>query len=616
MHRVRMLLHFGATPVMVFDGAALPMKAGTHTERRERRETALGKAEQALAEGNRRLAEEWYQKACPVTPEMARRVIRQLRKINVEYIVAPYEADAQLAWMMQTGFVDSVITEDSDLLVYGASRVFYKMTKTGEGDLYETKNLPALDTISMRNFTEDMFVYMCVCSGCDFFKGVSGLGIRKSHNLVRKYRTMSRLCQVIRHDGRYSVTKTFTVDFARACLVFRHQSVYDVKTSEMVHLRALDDVAKKKLPPMVVTELFEGDVVDLSFLGAHHDPAIAKKVAEGMIHPSSLKEYDEPLDMVERPVDRPRRPSSFPEPQEIRPSTQKHGPRSVPGFQVYPAGSGLKRAFGTAPNLRQRLSGRSRSFNPRRVAANFRARNTVANTSTPKFASTGVWAKFQNTTKEKHELDPSSKECTKESDSSYTSDEEKENTDETLPVHRPMKRPRSSNMDSGDEKRLTLCPPAPHRVAAVNRILGRFAANPNQNKKLKFQESEPKDTSPPSPDRKAYELFDEIDADLSRDAEEPKAPVLPTSSTPVKEPQKPLKANQVRLSRFFANNDSTRVGSQVVSQKLVAKPMVSPPKTPTTLQNAKSPRQNSINSLHRFKRGASGKTFRTDTPKS
>lgn len=38
-------------------------------------------------------------------------------------MVAPYEADAQLAHLSRTGAVDAVITEDSDYLPYGCKKV-------------------------------------------------------------------------------------------------------------------------------------------------------------------------------------------------------------------------------------------------------------------------------------------------------------------------------------------------------------------------------------------------------------------------------------------------------------------------------------------------------------
>jgi len=41
----------------------------------------------------------------------------------VRYLVAPYEADAQLAYLSMKGIVDVVISEDSDTIPYGCRRV-------------------------------------------------------------------------------------------------------------------------------------------------------------------------------------------------------------------------------------------------------------------------------------------------------------------------------------------------------------------------------------------------------------------------------------------------------------------------------------------------------------
>ncbi len=41
----------------------------------------------------------------------------------MRFIVAPYEADAQMAYLARRGDVWAVLTEDSDLLTYGCPRV-------------------------------------------------------------------------------------------------------------------------------------------------------------------------------------------------------------------------------------------------------------------------------------------------------------------------------------------------------------------------------------------------------------------------------------------------------------------------------------------------------------
>lgn len=46
-----------------------------------------------------------------------------LKDKKVDYIVAPYEADAQMTFLSVNKIVDAVITEDSDLIPFGCSRV-------------------------------------------------------------------------------------------------------------------------------------------------------------------------------------------------------------------------------------------------------------------------------------------------------------------------------------------------------------------------------------------------------------------------------------------------------------------------------------------------------------
>lgn len=42
---------------------------------------------------------------------------------GVDCVVAPYEADAQLAFLNKAGIAQAIITEDSDLLAFGCKKV-------------------------------------------------------------------------------------------------------------------------------------------------------------------------------------------------------------------------------------------------------------------------------------------------------------------------------------------------------------------------------------------------------------------------------------------------------------------------------------------------------------
>lgn len=49
-----------------------------------------------------------------------------LKQENISYVVAPYEADAQMTFLAVSKQVDAVITEDSDLIPFGCPRVSYQ----------------------------------------------------------------------------------------------------------------------------------------------------------------------------------------------------------------------------------------------------------------------------------------------------------------------------------------------------------------------------------------------------------------------------------------------------------------------------------------------------------
>lgn len=62
-------------------------------------------------------------RAIDITHEIALRLIKHCQKENIDCITAPYEADAQLAYLNINGIADVVITEDSDLTLFGCKKV-------------------------------------------------------------------------------------------------------------------------------------------------------------------------------------------------------------------------------------------------------------------------------------------------------------------------------------------------------------------------------------------------------------------------------------------------------------------------------------------------------------
>lgn len=104
--------------------------------------------------------------------------------MNVEYYVAPYEADAQLAYLYLTNRAHVVITEDSDLLIFGVKRVLFKMDKAGNGTEVDLTKLNEVEELNFKYFTDDMLLTCCIVSGCDYLESIKGIGFKKAHKLV------------------------------------------------------------------------------------------------------------------------------------------------------------------------------------------------------------------------------------------------------------------------------------------------------------------------------------------------------------------------------------------------------------------------------------------------
>lgn len=87
------------------------------------RNDAKKRAAELLRIGKVNEARSYLQRSVDITHEMALQLIKECRKRNIDTIVAPYEADGQLAFLNIQNIADFVISEDSDLLVFGCKKV-------------------------------------------------------------------------------------------------------------------------------------------------------------------------------------------------------------------------------------------------------------------------------------------------------------------------------------------------------------------------------------------------------------------------------------------------------------------------------------------------------------
>ena len=67
-----------------------------------------------------------------------------LNEIEIEFVVAPYEADAQMAYMVKQGIADFAISEDSDLIAYGCPKQMMKLDFFGNAQMYSHEEFKSM----------------------------------------------------------------------------------------------------------------------------------------------------------------------------------------------------------------------------------------------------------------------------------------------------------------------------------------------------------------------------------------------------------------------------------------------------------------------------------------
>ncbi|KAH9797552.1 exonuclease 1 [Citrus sinensis] len=192
MHRVNLLRHYGVKPILIFDGGLLPMKIEQENKRARSRKENLARAIECESEGNSSASYEFYQKAVDISPSIAHELIQVLKQQNVSYIVAPYEADAQMTFLAVSKQVEAVITEDSDLIPFGCSRIIFKMDKFGQGVEFQCSMLQKNKDLSFGGFTKQMLLEMCILSGCDYLQSLPGMGLKRAHALISKFKSYDK----------------------------------------------------------------------------------------------------------------------------------------------------------------------------------------------------------------------------------------------------------------------------------------------------------------------------------------------------------------------------------------------------------------------------------------
>ena len=167
-------------------------------------------------------------------------LLGEFRKRGWPFIVAPYEADGQLAYLANSDAVDLVVTEDSDLIALGVPTLVYRLggwngsnaaNRSGNvwgsssslgndhlrGTLLRRTDLGSSHGIDLTDFSDAMLACMFVAAGCDYCDSLKGIGVVTARNIVKKAFHGGEANEVVRARPEEPALKAILNELFRSC---------------------------------------------------------------------------------------------------------------------------------------------------------------------------------------------------------------------------------------------------------------------------------------------------------------------------------------------------------------------------------------------------------------
>jgi len=250
LNKVIELLSYRIMPVFVFDGKPPDAKKETLNKRSENKNKLKERIDNLLKEReslggpefidsdsdsetvnlsklNLEITQLQKNMLC-VSKKHTEEVINLLKCIGIPFLVAIGEAEEYCAFLEKNGYVDYILTEDTDSLTFGGTRV-----------LFNTKNNYTMCELSVilrdLKITYSQFIDFCILCGCDYTCKIQKVGPVAALNIVKTYGSIEAF---ISQNTKYDIPENFNYLVARE--LFIKNNDYPKLTYELNSFKTFD----------------------------------------------------------------------------------------------------------------------------------------------------------------------------------------------------------------------------------------------------------------------------------------------------------------------------------------------------------------------------------------
>lgn len=192
--RVTKLMHEGIKLVFVFDGETPELKKAERERRKQVKVEAGKQYEEAKEREDIEEMKKYASRTSILTKEMVEEAKELIKALGMPIVQAPSEGEAQAAYMAKKGDCYAVVSQDTDSLVFGATKVVKNLTlsgkrKTANKLVYKTINPEIFsleDNLNNLGINQEQLIVLAILAGTDYnIGGVKGIGPKKGLNIIK-----------------------------------------------------------------------------------------------------------------------------------------------------------------------------------------------------------------------------------------------------------------------------------------------------------------------------------------------------------------------------------------------------------------------------------------------
>lgn len=190
------LLKLNIIPIYVFDGKPSEFKSNTINNRKDFKQKAIDKLNNTdiITEDDKI---KYFKRSVYITKAQINECIELLEIMGIPYIIAPEEADSQCAELVKCGLADGVLTEDMDIMTFGAKKIYRNLTSYKK----DTLTISMDDVLNVLDINYDQFIELCLLFGCDYCEYLNDMKPEDIYKYFSKNKNFIDTINNIKKDG-------------------------------------------------------------------------------------------------------------------------------------------------------------------------------------------------------------------------------------------------------------------------------------------------------------------------------------------------------------------------------------------------------------------------------